>query len=85
MKAPEIPNPSPQSRGGRRRRLRTLENVRVFVAQTLRELEDHAEPGDPTVAKVKLYGAQILAGLIEKSDLERRVVALEVERAEAVQ
>ncbi len=66
---------SPQSRGGKKRRLRTIVNVRSFVAHVLRELE--ADRMDADKARALLFGAKILADLIKDGDLEERIAALE--------
>ena len=67
--------PSQLSAGGKQRRLRSLGNVRGFVASVLRRVE--AGDLDPDVGRVLLYGSNILAGLIEGEGLEARVAALE--------
>lgn len=77
MRQADPVDPTPQSRGGRARRLRTVRNVRSFVADVLREVEAHGEPGDPARARVMLYGAQVLGGLITGAEVEQRLEQLE--------
>jgi hypothetical protein len=49
--------------------------VRTFVADVLRRVE--AQQMGPERARVLFYGAQILAGLVQGTDLEERIAALE--------
>ncbi len=69
--------PTPKRRG---RRLRSVENVRAFVASVLRAVEESVPEGgklDVGRARVMLYGASILAGLVQGSDFEDRLRELE--------
>lgn len=76
MKNPkEFEDESPQARGGKKRRLRSIINVRSFVAHVLRELEGDRMDADK--ARALLYGAKILAELIQGSSVEERIAALE--------
>jgi hypothetical protein len=59
----------------KRRRLKSVANVRIFVADVLRQLE--AEALEIDRARVMLYGAQILSSIIKDSEFEQRIVALE--------
>src|SRR5438132_11946957 len=59
----------------RRRRLKTMGNLRAMVAQTLRDLETGKM--EPEKARAVCYGAQILGKLIEGEDLEKRLRELE--------
>lgn len=78
----ESENQSPQSRGGRRRRLRTIANVRAFVSHVLREIE--ADRIEADRGRAILFGAKILADLIVKTDLEARMARLEASGAQGV-
>lgn len=75
--------PDQLSAGGKRRRLRSVGNVRAFVANVLRAVEDQAQAeggpglGDPLVARVLIHGAQVLATIIRDTDLEERVARIE--------
>ncbi len=69
--------PTPRRRG---RRLRSVENVRAFVADVLRQVEGSVPEGerlDVARARVMLYGASILASLVQGSDFEDRLRELE--------
>jgi hypothetical protein len=71
------PLPTPRRRG---RRLKSIENLRAFVADVLRRVETGVPPGaplDPARARVLLYGASILVTAIGGADLEARVTAIE--------
>lgn len=73
--------PPPKRRG---RRLRSVENVRAFVADVLRKVEasiPEGAPLDPARARVMLYGASILASLVQGSDFEERLRELERQAA----
>ncbi len=58
-----------------RRRFKTLEDIRRYLANVLDRLEDKAL--DETGAKARVYCANVLAGIIKDSDLESRVLELE--------
>ncbi len=64
--------------GGAQRRLRTLKNVRVMVADTLRGVENGWDGADPAVARVIFEGARTLSALIEASDTESKLRKLEL-------
>ena len=74
---PPAPPSAAQSLGGKQPRLKTIRDVRVFVAKVLRDVKAHGDPGDPDRARVLLYGAQVLARVIYDADIERRLRALE--------
>ncbi len=63
--------------------LKTMKNLRVFVAKTLRELKEYGEPGDPNRARCLIYGAKVLSEIISGSDLEERIARLEGKKPEA--
>ncbi len=70
--------------GGTATRLRTVRNVRAMVARTIRRVEsdwigdaEDKRPRDPAVAKVLFEGAKVLAALIQASDSEDKLRALE--------
>ncbi len=81
---PTGPTPPPPPRKRPTRRLRSAENVRAFVADTIRRVESEGEdlPLDPRRARVLLYGASILAQLVQAADFEERLRALERQVAE---
>ena len=58
-----------------RRRLANLRNVRCALADALRNLE--AGTMEPGKARVLIYGYSVLAGIIQGTDLEDRIAALE--------
>ena len=58
-----------------RRRFKTLEDIRRYLANVLDRLE--AKELDGVEAKVRAYIAQVLAGIVKDSDLESRVLELE--------
>ncbi len=58
-----------------RRRLANLTNVRTALADVLRRLEaGEVETGQ---ARALIYGLSVLAGIIQGTDLEQRIAALE--------
>lgn len=61
-----------------KRRLKTLTDVRRFLAFTLNQLERNEI--DESRAKTVAYCLNILSGVIRDSDLEQRVEALEAEK-----
>ena len=61
-----------------RRRLANLRNVRCALADALRALE--AGTMEPGKARVLIYGYSVLAGIIQGTDLEDRIAALERSR-----
>lgn len=65
----------PVSRARPRRRLLTLQNCKTGLADVIRLLEAHEL--EPKRANALVYAYSVLAGLIESSDLERRMSALE--------
>ncbi len=71
----EKPPPSPRVRRAYRRRLGNLKNVRCALADALRELE--AGDVEPGRARALVYGYSVLAGIIQGTDLEARIAALE--------
>lgn len=76
--------PPPKRRG---RRLRSIENVRAFVADVLRKVEGSVPEGaqlDVARARVMLYGASILASLVQGSDFEDRLRELERQAGKAI-
>jgi hypothetical protein len=90
---PALPDPVPAVQGGAktagttpaqptlpppriyRRRLANLRNVRCALADALRDLE--AGTTEPGKARVLIYGYSVLAGIIQGTDLEGRIAALE--------
>jgi len=58
-----------------RRRLANLRNFRCALADALRDLE--AGTMEPGKARVLIYGYSVLAGIIQGTDLEDRIAALE--------
>ena len=93
---PTLPDPVPAVQGGAttagttpaqptlppqriyRRRLANLRNVRCALADALRDLE--AGTMEPGKARVLIYGYSVLAGIIQGTDLEDRIAALERSR-----
>lgn len=71
------------------KRFRNIAGVRRFVARVLWMLEEGKTPEgipvdlEPDKARCMLYGAKILAELIETSKLERRVEQLEAKANQA--
>jgi hypothetical protein len=57
------------------RRLKTLTDLRRYIADLINRVE--AEKVDPAIAGRLGYLANILRGIIEGSDLEKRVTDLE--------
>jgi len=58
-----------------KRRLKTLTDIRRFLAATLNQLE--AEKIDETRAKSIAYCLNILSGIVKDSDIEARIEKLE--------
>lgn len=74
---PEItPSPPPQARK-KGRRLRTAANVRALVAHTLREIEASTTIDPTSRARLLLYGSQVLAKVIETTDVEQGLKEME--------
>lgn len=73
------PPPSPSATAGqvrhRRRRLANLQNVKLGLADCIRELEDGTR--DAGTARALIYGYATLAGIIQGTDLEERIAKLE--------
>ncbi len=67
------PPPSPIER--RRRRLASVCNVRLALADCLRALE--AGTLESSKARVLIYGYSVLVGIIQGTDIERRLMQLE--------
>lgn len=70
------PGPPPTEPARRGRKLGTIRNNVRFVAAILRRLENDVPSGAALPvdrARVMLYGAQILGGLLQGSGLEREV------------
>lgn len=63
-----------------KRRLKTAQDLRQFLADVLNRL--NRSELDPMNAKAMAYIGQVLGGLIEKSDLETRLAALEAAQGE---
>ena len=64
------------------RRLKTQDNCRAAIAWTFRELEkDRMDPGK---ARVLIYAALSISGILAEHDLEQRIDAIE-KRLEKVQ
>ena len=57
------------------RRLKTQENCRQAIAWVFRELE--AERMDPARARVLVYAALSISGILSEHDVETRIQALE--------
>lgn len=57
------------------RRLATQDNCRAAIAWVFRQVE--AEEMDPAKARVLIYAALSISGILAEHDLETRVVALE--------
>lgn len=69
------PPPTPRAY---RRRLANLTNVRTALADVVRRLEDgKVETGQ---ARALIYGLSVLAGIIQGTDLEARIAALEARK-----
>lgn len=68
----EVPPPTPRQR---RRRLASLGNVRTGLADCIRALEDGTM--DAGRARALIYGYSVLAGIIQGTELEARLVKLE--------
>ena len=69
-----VRSPPPRPRASRRR-LASLRNVRTALADALCSLE--ADRIEPAKARVLIYGYSVLAGIIQGTDLERRIEVLE--------
>lgn len=88
MSTSETPGPTATPPPGkaprpRRRRLRSLANLKGALAAVVRLLE--AGELEPKRANAMVYALSTLAGLIETHDLERRIAQLEATAREAVQ
>ena len=59
----------------RKHRLKTAGNIRAYLSNVINRLE--AGELDESAAKARGYLAQLMAKVIETSDLEQRVQALE--------
>ena len=70
-----------EKRTPRRHRLKTLSDVRVFLAHVVNEL--NLDRMEPQKAGKMGYLLQILARVIEGNDLEARVAAIELELSNA--
>lgn len=57
------------------RRLKTQENCRAAIAWVFRQVE--ADKIDPAKARVLIYAALSISGIISEHELEQRVEALE--------
>lgn len=72
-KATEVaPPPVPRTY---RRRLASLTNVRTALADVYRQLEGNEL--EPKKARTMVYALQVLAGIIQGTDLEERLAVLE--------
>lgn len=66
-----------------KRRLKTIDDVRRYLADLIRRLEDSADGKvDAGLAGRLGYLSNILLGAIKDSDIERRISALEQKFAE---
>ena len=63
----------------KKRRLKTLEDLRRYLADAIHRLEA-GEIDDPA-ATTRAYLVNILAGVVKDSDIEARLVALEAAQA----
>lgn len=61
----------------RTKKFRTIHGVRSYVSRVLRALEDSGNAADPLVARTMIYGAKVMAELIDRGQLEERIRALE--------
>lgn len=78
-RAPDAPS-SPRRY---RRRLANLLNVRTALADVIRQV-DTGELADMKRARTLIYGLSVLAGVIQGTDLEARLEALEAKGAPQV-
>lgn len=69
------PTPPPASPRKYRRRLANLANVRTALADVVRKLE--TSELEPRRANALVYALATLAGIIQGTDLEQRIAALE--------
>ena len=58
-----------------KKRLNNLKSCRKYLADILNRLD--SDELDPTKARTLIYGTATLGTIIEKSDLESRIAALE--------
>lgn len=69
------PTPSPPAPRAYRRRLSNLTNVRTALADVIRKVE--SDELEQKKARTLIYGLSVLAGIIQGTDLEERLAALE--------
>jgi hypothetical protein len=74
----KIPHLTPQllQAGGKQIRLRTVANVRSYLATLMRALKDGTET-DIDKARVMIYACKVMSDLITGATVEERIDALE--------
>jgi hypothetical protein len=60
---------------GDRRALRNMQDLRLFVAHILREVQNNKM--DVTKARTLFYGATVLQNLIRDNEIEQRITEIE--------
>lgn len=83
MKKPtgtKAPRGNPAGHPPRKRRLKTLEDLRRYLADAIHRLEEGTL--DDPAAKTRAYLVNILAGVVKDSDIEARLAALEAQAKE---
>jgi len=61
----------------RGRKLKTREQVRLLLAQTLRRVELVGDLGDPDIAKIVIRGAEALDRMLSAGETDARLVRIE--------
>src|SRR5713226_381227 len=64
-------------RKGKQRRLKSMENIRALLADTIRALEATSALSDPETAKLVINGARVLGELVRGAKIEDRLDKVE--------
>jgi len=64
-------------KAGKNRRLKSMENIRALLADTIRALEDTSSLSDPETAKLVINGARVLGELVRGAKIEDRLDKVE--------
>src|SRR5260370_4751567 len=66
-----------EMRKGKTRRLKSMENIRALLADTIRALEESSPLSEPETAKLVINGARGLGELVRGAKIEDRLDKLE--------
>lgn len=64
---------------------RTVRSVRAYVGNLLIEMKDHHVAGNFEEASKMVWAAKVMADIITKTDLEKRIEALERRAVQPIQ